>query len=1221
MLLRTFCLFVLFLSCGQMLLAQSDAGKLSGKVRDKDSKEELIDAIVKVEQNGILRGGTKADYEGNYSIAPLSPGKYKVIASYAGKTVEINDVLIQAGRTQNLDIEIATTSQLELTEVIEYKQPVMEKDNTIQGSVTGGDAIRKMGSRNIVSLAANSTAGTFQSDDGRGINVRGSRSEDTEYFVDGQRVRGTRNLPPQRAIAQMSVITSGTPAEFGDVTGGVISISTAAPSSALSGGMELQTSRLFDQYKYDLIGVNLSGPVITKKAQSPTEVDRTILGYFINGEAELQGDHTPSGIGIYQLKEGMLENLENNPLSVSPDGSFFLNNANYLGTDDFEKVKARSNSRLNSYRFSGRLDFQPSQNTSLKVGGTFNRTTIDNWQLRNYLLAPNAISRAEDNTYRGWARFTQNFQGDSSSLVKNLFYTIQADYTLRTFFQGDRNWKENAFDYGYIGKFDLKQREGFEWNDDPDPRISNTPYWQTSGFQDTSFHFSDEGTQNPGLANYNNFIYDYLAQNGGTVRNSVALTGIGGLRNGDAPANIYSLYDAPGSRPRSYFKQHDQMFRLTGQTTAEIKNHNLKLGFEFEQRYDRAFSLGAAGLWGYMRQLTNRHITELDTANPIAVYSGGEFQDTVRFNRLYVQADQSNFDRRLRESMGKDPQGTEFINIDGYGPSTYNLGLFTADELWNSGNSFIDYFGYDYQGNRIKNGNAKRYFDDKENRPMNAFAPTYIAGYVQDKFEFKDVIFNVGLRVDRFDANQLVLKDRYSLFPIYNAQEALEAYPNMFPEGSIPGNINKNWIPYVSSPDFGGDARVIGYRDGEVWYDANGAPVSSNLLQTASGRVQPVLKENQFSVESMQDYQAQVNFMPRISFSFPISDEALFFANYDVLTARPRGGVLGQLTDYDFLQNRATVAINNPNLRPTKNIQYEAGFMQKISSNARITASAFYREMRDMIQIQQLNNAYPISYTTYTNLDFGTVKGFIFDIDFRRFSNLQLKGSYTMSFANGTGSGFTSNRNAANNVDGFNAIRVLLPLDFDQRHQFRAIADYRYISSDNKLGPEIFGKHPFKDAGANFTFLLGSGTPYSRNNLANSADVQFGINQSIQLAGTPNGSRTPFQIRCDLRLDRDFYFGGGKIKGEDGIERNKREYSLNVFLLVLNIFDTQNILSVYRTSGLPDDDGFLNTNQGRQQTAAQIDPIAFTQLYQIKAQNPSNFSIPRRLRLGCSFNF
>ena len=30
-----------------------------------------------------------------------------------------------------------------------------------------------------------------------------------------------------------------------------------------------------------------------------------------------------------------------------------------------------------------------------------------------------------------------------------------------------------------------------------------------------------------------------------------------------------------------------------------------------------------------------------------------------------------------------------------------------------------------------------------------------------DKFTFDDIIFNVGLRVDRFDANQPVLNDLY----------------------------------------------------------------------------------------------------------------------------------------------------------------------------------------------------------------------------------------------------------------------------------------------------------------------------------------------------------------------------------------------------------------------------------------------------------------------------
>ena len=35
----------------------------------------------------------------------------------------------------------------------------------------------------------------------------------------------------------------------------------------------------------------------------------------------------------------------------------------------------------------------------------------------------------------------------------------------------------------------------------------------------------------------------------------------------------------------------------------------------------------------------------------------------------------------------------------------------------------------------------------------------YTCAYIQDKFAFEDIVFNVGLRIDRYDANQEVLKD------------------------------------------------------------------------------------------------------------------------------------------------------------------------------------------------------------------------------------------------------------------------------------------------------------------------------------------------------------------------------------------------------------------------------------------------------------------------------
>jgi hypothetical protein len=51
-------------------------------------------------------------------------------------------------------------------------------------------------------------------------------------------------------------------------------------------------------------------------------------------------------------------------------------------------------------------------------------------------------------------------------------------------------------------------------------------------------------------------------------------------------------------------------------------------------------------------------------------------------------------------------------------------------------------------------------------RPVGAFSPIYMFGYILDKFSYKDLSFNIGLRVDRYDANQKVLKDPYSLYGV-----------------------------------------------------------------------------------------------------------------------------------------------------------------------------------------------------------------------------------------------------------------------------------------------------------------------------------------------------------------------------------------------------------------------------------------------------------------------
>jgi outer membrane receptor protein involved in Fe transport len=1222
--------------------AQSDAGKIKGRVTD-ESGAPVEFATVVLLQNGVIKGGANTDEKGEYSIAPVSPGTYEVRASFAGNSITANGVTIAANKTVPIDLTMQTDVQIAEVTITE----TIPVDNTTTGGSLSGSDIQQMGIRNVNTLAA-IVPGVYQSDDGAELNMRGGRGSSTVYFVDGVKVRGVLGLP-QKSISNLTVITGGTPAEYGDVMGGIISVTTASPSYKLSGGGEILTSQFLDPYGYNLLALNLSGPLFSKY-DSAMDYNRPVVGFFIAGEAEIQKDNDPAAGGVPVLKPDVYSDLQENPLTLDNTGNFFIHRGNYLTEDDVQMQKWKNNASSQQYRLNTRLDIQPSDNIVIKVGADYNQESTNQFGMNRALLSYEGNRLFEGTSYRGWARFQQSFKTGEDSDVKNLFYQIQGDFSRydREFMAADH--RDNHFDYGYVGDFNYNLRENYRLiepgTDLHFPSVSSDAYYLTSGYSITDLSFDPTNSTNPLQANYNNFIFDYVGQNGiinpfsgrrtYTVPNPDFLAFYGGLRNGDAPNQVYSLYNQTGSSQTGYQKTSFDQARLTGQASGEFKGHAIKVGFEFEQRTERFYAVASGFMWNYARQLANRHISNVngDPNTWELVTSNGQFQDTAHAGVVYVGEDQSRFDLQLRKSLGLDSAGTDFIVVDHLRPDQMNLGMFSANELLNDGNLLVNYFGYDFQGNKVKRVAEENFFSDLINRPMNAFAPTYISGFIQDKFELEDIIFNIGVRVDRFDANQKVIKDLYSLYPTYTAAEAHELLGTEKPD-----NIGADWVPYMdnaSSP-----TSFLGYRDPNtnIWYDEGGAPTSSTRLRSG-GKVQPFIKgDKEVTINSFEDYTPQTVVMPRLSFSFPISGEAVFFAHYDVLTQRPgnngssNGSLLaGQIADYYYLANSATVSVQNPNLRPEKTIDYEVGFKQKLNDFMALSISAFYREMRGMIQQQSFVDAFPVTYTSYNNIDFGTVKGFTFALNMIRVKNIRMTASYTLQFAAGTGSSFSSARNALSAVDGFTAIRALLPLDFDQRHRLSGNFDYRFYGNDNK-GPAInLGSktlYPLSNAGFNATFAMGSGTPYSVNSLANAADVQSGINQNIQLSGTPNGSRLPWQVRFDLKIDKDIVIGGRqKLDGEGapmtdgkGNAVTSHEYSFNVYLLMLNALNTRNVLSVYKTSGLPDDDGYLKTGVGQQAVASAIDGNSFSYLYSLRMANPDNFSVPRRIRLGIQFNF
>ena len=74
-----------------------------------------------------------------------------------------------------------------------------------------------------------------------------------------------------------------------------------------------------------------------------------------------------------------------------------------------------------------------------------------------------------------------------------------------------------------------------------------------------------------------------------------------------------------------------------------------------------------------------------------------------------------------------------------------------------------------------------------------------------------------------------------------------------------------------------------------------------------------------------------------------------------------------------------------------------------------------------------------------------------------------------------------------------------------------------------------------------------------------------------------------------------------------------------------NLLDARNIISVYRATGNPDDDGYLLSPAASDPESGAIttknDPETFQYLYSLAVNNPSHYSLPRMWRAGISLQF
>ena len=202
--------------------SQTLPGEIAGTVTDYEGNP-IPGAVISYTINGVLQG-TSADENGRYRLKPLDAGKYDVAFSFTGLSkVVYKDVQVSTGQITSLSAKLVSDNTLPIYTHIHHRG-LFDKDVTMRVNTLDTEEIEAAMVTDLRDFAA-LTSDANQSDDGQDIHVRGSRSDATQYYVDGVKMIGSFSIP-KSSIKEISVISGGVPAMFGDATGGIVLITT-----------------------------------------------------------------------------------------------------------------------------------------------------------------------------------------------------------------------------------------------------------------------------------------------------------------------------------------------------------------------------------------------------------------------------------------------------------------------------------------------------------------------------------------------------------------------------------------------------------------------------------------------------------------------------------------------------------------------------------------------------------------------------------------------------------------------------------------------------------------------------------------------------------------------------------------------------------------------------------------------------------------------------------
>ena len=235
-----------FLAATAIAVAQIGTSTITGRVTDASGAVVPNVTVQILQKDTNITSHAVTNEDGIYRVPSLQPGAYRVTFESQGfkKTVR-DDVEIRTGDTLAVDAALQVGQMTESVQV-EGTAPLLETETSATRTVMSGTALYELPLyqryiNSTLSLVPGMSSGGYAYGGDLGsYHLAGQRNGAIGIFEDGvmgsDPQGGTAVVKPlQNSVAEVNVITTVPPAEYGHSAGGVISVVKKSGTNELHG--------------------------------------------------------------------------------------------------------------------------------------------------------------------------------------------------------------------------------------------------------------------------------------------------------------------------------------------------------------------------------------------------------------------------------------------------------------------------------------------------------------------------------------------------------------------------------------------------------------------------------------------------------------------------------------------------------------------------------------------------------------------------------------------------------------------------------------------------------------------------------------------------------------------------------------------------------------------------------------------------------------------------